>query len=97
MAQDGLGETIRWCLGALYANDGMIRSQDVDWLQHTINVLVGFFRRYGLAANVSKSYRMTCQPGALRFVICGGQGAEVQRGGRFVPGETPQQDPLPGM
>ena len=31
-----------------------------------MNVLVGLFRRYGLAANVAKSHTMTCQTGALR-------------------------------
>ena len=31
-----------------------------------MNVLVGFFRRYGLAANVAKSRAITCQPSTLR-------------------------------
>ena len=31
-----------------------------------MNVPVGLFRRYGLAANVAKSHTMMCQPGALR-------------------------------
>ena len=34
-----------------------------------MNVLVGLFRRYGLAANVAKSCTMTCQPGILRLGI----------------------------
>ena len=37
---DGLGETIGWFLGGLYANDGMVRSQDADWLQHSMYFLV---------------------------------------------------------
>ena len=66
VAHDGLGETIGRCLGVLYANNGMVVSRDPDWLQHAMHVLVGLFRRYGLAANVSKSRTMTCQPDVLR-------------------------------
>ena len=35
----------------------------------TMNVLVGLFRRYGLAVNVAKSRTITCQPGALRVGV----------------------------
>ena len=66
VAHDGLGETVGRCLGVLYANNGMVVSRDPDWLQHVMHVLVGLFRRYGLAANVSKSRTMTCQPDVLR-------------------------------
>ena len=44
----------------------MVGSHELDWLQHAMNVLVGFFRSYGLAANVANSRTMTYQPGALR-------------------------------
>ena len=64
---DGLGVTIRRCLGVFYANDCMVVSRDADLLQHAINVMVGLFQRYGLAANVAKSCTMTYQPGALRL------------------------------
>ena len=52
--------------GIILIRQCMFGSRDPDWLQHTMNVLVGLFRRYGLAANVAKSQTMTCQPGALR-------------------------------
>ena len=29
--------------------------------------------------------------------VRGGQGSEVHGGGRFLPGETPETDPLPGV
>ena len=61
-----LGETIGRCLGVFYANNGMVISRNSDWLQHKMNVLVGIFRRYGLAANIAKSCTTTCQPGALQ-------------------------------
>ena len=53
--QDGLGETVVRCFGEFYADDVMVGSCDLDWLQHAMNVLVGLFRSYGLAANVAKS------------------------------------------
>ena len=31
-----------------------------------MNILVGIFRRYGLAANITKSRKMALQPRALR-------------------------------
>ena len=65
VAHDGMGKTVGRCLGVFYANDGMVGSREPDWLQHTMNILVGLFRRYGLAANVNKSHTMTCQPGAI--------------------------------
>ena len=66
VAHDGLGDTVGRCLGVFYSNAGMVKSRDSDWIQHAMNVLFGIFRRYGLAANVSKSHTMTCHPGALR-------------------------------
>ena len=66
MAHDELGETVGRCLGVFYAHYGMVRSRDLDWLQHVTNVLFVLFRRCGLAANISKPCMITCQPGALR-------------------------------
>ena len=54
VAHDGLRDTVGWFLGVFYAEYGMVRSRDSDWLQHAMNVLFGLFRRYGLSANVSK-------------------------------------------
>ena len=66
VAHDGLGYTVGWCLGVFYADNGMVGSRDLDWLQHAMNVLVGLFRRYGMAYNFAKSRTMTCQPRTLR-------------------------------
>ena len=66
VAHDGLGETVERCLGVFYSEDDMVGSRGADWMQHSMNVLVGLFRIYGLAANVANSRTMTCQPGALR-------------------------------
>ena len=66
VAHDGLGDTVWRCLRVFYAEDSMVGSRDPEWLQHAMNVLVGLFRRYGLAAIVTKSRTLTGQPGALR-------------------------------
>ena len=53
-------------MGVFYEENGMVGSRDSDWLHHTMNVLVGLFRRYGIAANVAKSCTTTCQIRSLR-------------------------------
>ena len=69
MAHDELVDSAGRCLVVFYANYGMVGSRDPDWLQYSMNVLVGLFRRYGLASNVANSRLMICQPGALRSGI----------------------------
>ena len=49
-----LGETVGQCVRVLYAKNGMVGSHNLDWLHHTMNILVGLFIRYGLAANIAK-------------------------------------------
>ena len=57
---NGLGETIWRFLGVLNANDSMVGSRDMDWLQNSMKVLVGHFQWYSLMANITKSRTMTC-------------------------------------
>ena len=52
-----------------YADDGMVSSRYSYWLQHSMEILISIFWRYGLADNVAKSRTMTCQPGTLRSGI----------------------------
>ena len=54
VAHDGLGEIVGKYLGLFYANDDMSSSRNTDWMQHEMDILVGLFIRYGLAANVAK-------------------------------------------
>ena len=65
-AQNSLVEAVGKCLGLFYANDDMVGSLDAFRLQHSMKILVGPFRRYGLTSNSAKSCMMTCQPGVLR-------------------------------
>ena len=69
IAHYGMGEAVGNCLGVFYADDSMVGSRDSEWLQYSMNVLVGLFRRYGLTATIAKSRRTTCQPGASRLGI----------------------------
>ena len=95
VAYDGLGETVGRCLGAFYADDGMVGSRDPDWLQHVMNVLFGLFQMYGLAANVVKSRTMTCQLGALRPGMSEEAKALKCTGVGDSPGETLKMYPMP--
>ena len=61
-----MGEVVRRCLGVFYADDNIVGPREFKWIQHLMNVLVGLFFQYDLAANVVKSRTMTCQPSALR-------------------------------
>ena len=63
---DRMVETIGRCLGVFYADNAMVSSRNSEWIKNTMNVLLGLFKRYGLAANVAKSRTIPCQPGTLR-------------------------------
>ena len=48
-----------------YADDCMIGSKDLEWIQGAINIIIRLFRRVGLMANVEKYKTMTCHPGVI--------------------------------
>ena len=66
LAHNEMGEAVGRCLGVFYANNVIVGSRDSEWIQKSTDVLVGLFRRYDLADNITKSRTMTCQTGALR-------------------------------
>ena len=43
VAHDRMREAVGRCLGVFYADDGMVGSRDSEWLQHSMNILVGLF------------------------------------------------------
>ena len=45
-----------------YADDGMVASSDLRWLQGEFNTLVGLFDRVGLRTNVGKTVGMFFRP-----------------------------------
>ena len=45
-----------------YADDGMVVSLDLTWIQGAFTVLVGIFDRVGLIKNVGKTVSMVCHP-----------------------------------
>ena len=76
----------------------MVGSRDPDWLQQLMHVPVELFRRYGLAANFTKSCTMTYQPDTLRLgMLEEAKALKCTRGGRLVPGEAPKAYPMPGL
>ena len=62
---DGLGHAVGQSLEVFYVDDGLIGSQDPEWLQGGLNVLIVPFLRIGLIDNVAKSKTMTCNLGAI--------------------------------
>ena len=43
MAHDRMREAIGRCMGLFYAGDVMVGSRYPEWLQHSMNVLLGLF------------------------------------------------------
>ena len=54
-------------MGVFYAENGMVKAQDSEWIQNYLNVPIGLFWWYGIVANVLKSRTMTRQPRTLRL------------------------------
>ena len=54
-----------WDTRLFYADGGILVSQDSEWLQGSLNVLIILFRRIGLADNVAKSKMITYETGAI--------------------------------
>ena len=65
VVHDGLGNTVGRCLGVFYVGDGLLGYWDMEWLQGTLNALVGMFQQIDLATNFAKSKTMTCYPGSI--------------------------------
>ena len=67
VSQEGLRLTVGWCLGIFYTNDDVVGLQDTEWLQGSLNVIIGLFHHNRLLANVVKEKEMTCQTGTIRY------------------------------
>ena len=65
VAHEGMGLNLGRCLVVIYANNGIIRSQESEWLQNAVNVLICLCSWYGIIANVTKSQTMTYQPRSI--------------------------------
>ena len=66
LEQDGFCLDVGICRVFFCADDGMIRSRELEWIQNALNVLIGLFRRYRIVANVAKSWTITFQLRALQ-------------------------------
>ena len=54
VAHEGLGLAVGHCLGMFNANNSMVGSWDLEWLQGTLNVILGLFWKHRLVVNVAK-------------------------------------------
>ena len=66
VVHDRLDHIVGWIPGVFYMDNGLLGSRDPDWLQVSLNILIGLFRKIVLASNVAKSNTMICHPGAIR-------------------------------
>ena len=81
---EGLGLAVGPCLGLIYSDNIMVGSQDLEWIQGKLNVIIGLFQRYGLAENVFKYKAMAFHPGEIRSRMS----EEAVGRGCTVKGET---------
>ena len=66
IVHDGLGHVAGKSLDVFYSENGILISCDPKWLQGTLRVLIGLFRKIVLADNFVKSKTMNFQMGAIR-------------------------------
>ena len=52
-----------------YVDDGYIASNNAEFLQEALNILVKTFTRVGLAMNTKKTQAMVCTPGKIRVQL----------------------------
>ena len=48
-----------------HADDGIIASTNLLWLQWSFDVLIGLFERFVLQTNMARTVEMVCQPGKI--------------------------------
>ena len=63
------GLAVGRCMGIFYDDYGMVVSQDLEWIQGALNMLIDLLRSYGLVENLAKSKARTCQTVKLRYGI----------------------------
>ena len=53
VAMEGLELVVERCLIIFYADDGVVRSRDPEWIQGSLKVFIGLFCRYTLVENAA--------------------------------------------
>ena len=64
-----IGKQIRKLLAALCVNAGLVQSSDLEFLQHTFNILISLFESIVLQNNATKTETMACIPGRIRMAL----------------------------
>ena len=80
VAHDGLVLAVRQCLGLFNADNGMVVSRYLEWLQVTLNVIISLFWWYILVANVANFKSMTCQPVSIQSGMLEEAGGTTREG-----------------
>ena len=50
---DGFGQAVKWLAAFFYADDGLLYSPRLAWLQAALDILIGFFYKVVLQTNVN--------------------------------------------
>ena len=69
VVHDGLGHAVWRIIVVFYAENGIIGSWFLEWIQGSLNIFIGLFCQIGLVDNFVDSKTMTCQLGSIWSVI----------------------------
>jgi hypothetical protein len=64
-SDDGIGRSVAEQLVLFYADDGLVASRNVEWLQMAVDCLSELFTRVGLRTNIAKTKVMICEAGYI--------------------------------
>ena len=64
-----MGHAVGGGMGVLYADNGIIGLRRPEWLQGSLNVIIGLFCHICLMFNITKSKTITCQMGTIWSVM----------------------------
>ena len=88
VACDGMGLGTGRFVGMFYTDDVLVGLWDPEWLQVSLNVLIGILRWYRLVANIAKSKSMMCHPGEICYGLSEEAVSQRVTGGGNVQGEA---------
>ena len=64
---DGMGHAIGRSTRVFYTYNGIIGSQEQEWIHGACKILIGLFHHIFLMTNITKSKNMTCQLGTIQL------------------------------
>ncbi len=78
--EEELAEFMATFFANFYINNKYLASQDAEFLQHALTLLVNLFERIGLQTNMLETQTMICTPGRIRTQLSTESYSRMQRG-----------------